>query len=102
MKTNIIYVLDTSVLLYDPKVLNAYPKEEVVIPIDVIEEIDKFKEMLSETGNNARTISHMLDQYRSSGNLSKGVTLSHGGQLRVMFPGKEQPDEKHGLDWAKS
>jgi PhoH-like ATPase len=70
------YVLDTTVLLYDPEAILAYPEGDVVLPISVIEEIDKFKRALTETGKNARRVSQILDTYRAYGNLSKGLTLN--------------------------
>jgi PhoH-like ATPase len=51
------FVLDTNVLLYDPKALEVFDEHELVIPITVIEEIDRFKKDLNETGRNARTVS---------------------------------------------
>lgn len=95
------YVLDTSVLLYDPEILNAYPHAEIVIPIDVIEEIDQFKGTLSETGNSARVLSKMLDVYREHGNFSEGILLANNACLRIDF--SVPPEENLGsLDWKKS
>ncbi len=101
MPSATIYVLDTSVLLYDPEILNAYPCAEIVIPIDVIEEIDQFKGTLSETGNSARVLSKMLDVYRDHGNFSEGIQLANKARLRIDF--STPPEEKKGLlDWKKS
>ncbi len=102
MPSQISYVLDTNVLLHAPEVLNAYPHAEIVIPIDVIEEIDKFKSTLSETGNSARTVSNMLDKYRLYGNLSEGITLPNKGRLRIEFSAQSNLHEGDGLDWSKS
>jgi PhoH-like ATPase len=77
------YILDTNVLLYDPKALFKFEDNEVVIPITVIEEIDHFKKDENETGRNARQISRMLDSLRDRGSLSQGVKLDSGGMLRV-------------------
>jgi len=77
------YVLDTNVLLYDPGALHAFGEHDLVLPITVIEEIDKFKRDLNETGRNARTISRAVDGLRAEGSLSKGVPLPGGGQLVV-------------------
>jgi PhoH-like ATPase len=77
------YVLDTNVLLYDPGSLHAFGGHDLVLPITVIEEIDRFKRDLNETGRNARTISRTVDQLRASGSLSKGVPLPSGGTLVV-------------------
>ncbi len=79
------YVLDTNVLLYDPNALFAFDEHHVIIPMTVIEEVDRFKKELSETGRNARTISRHLDALRQRGSLREGVDLEGGGQLRVDY-----------------
>lgn len=80
MKT---FVLDTNVLLHDPHSLYRFEKNLIVIPITVIEEIDKFKKDMNETGRNARHVSRILDKLRSIGSIAKGVTLESGGIIRV-------------------
>jgi len=80
MKT---FVLDTNVLLHDPQALYKFEENTIVIPITVIEEIDKFKKDMNETGRNARHASRLLDNLRKAGSLSKGITLETGGTLRV-------------------
>jgi PhoH-like ATPase len=59
------YVLDTNVLLHDPSALYKFKDNNVIIPIYVVEEIDKFKRDLSELGRNARQVSRDLDAFRS-------------------------------------
>ncbi len=78
-----VFVLDTNVLLHDPRAIHAFEDNDVVIPIVVIEELDKFKKGIDEMGRNARQVSRILDEYRQRGNLSKGVKLDCGGDLRV-------------------
>ena len=78
-----VVVLDTNVLLFDPAALRRYDDHEVVIPITVIEEIDRFKKDLNETGRNARSVSRALDAMRAEGSLQRGVELPGGGRLRV-------------------
>jgi PhoH-like ATPase len=78
-----VFVLDTNVLLHDPRAISAFEDNDVVIPIVVIEELDKFKKGIDEMGRNARQVSRILDAYRQKGNLSKGVKLDCGGDLRV-------------------
>ena len=80
------YVLDTNVLLYDPNALFVFQEHELVIPITVIEEIDRFKKDLNETGRNARHVSRHLDAMRAQGSLARGVPLPSGGSLRVDIP----------------
>ncbi|NOY27547.1 MAG: PhoH family protein [Oligoflexia bacterium] len=77
------FVLDTNVLLYDPGAINVFKDNDLVIPITVIEEIDRFKKDLNDTGRNARQISRLLDKLRREGSLSQGVLLPGGGLLRV-------------------
>jgi PhoH-like ATPase len=86
MKKN--YILDTNVLLHDPNAIHKFEDNTIIIPIRVIEEIDRFKRELSELGRSARQISRMLDELRSRGKLSDGVSLDNGGELRIMFNGE--------------
>jgi len=83
------YILDTNVLLHDPLALYKFEENHVFIPIVVVEEIDKFKRDPSETGRNARTVSRLLDQERSKGNLSEGVPLTDGGSLSIVLESDE-------------
>jgi PhoH-like ATPase len=82
------YILDTNVLLHDPNSILNFQENTVLIPIDVIEEIDRFKRESSELGQNARSVSRCLDDLRAKGRLSEGVALSNGGRLRIIFPEK--------------
>jgi rRNA-processing protein FCF1 len=77
------FILDTNVLLYDPHALEVFKEHDVVIPMTVIEEIDRFKKDVNETGRNARQTSRMLDTLRGRGSLREGVRLAGGGTLRV-------------------
>src|SRR5581483_8143820 len=79
------YVLDTNVLLHDPNSLLSFDNNNVLIPIEVIEEIDRFKRESTELGQNARTVSRTLDSLRGQGRLSEGVNLENGGCLRIVF-----------------
>jgi PhoH-like ATPase len=79
------YILDTNVLLHDPHSLLAFEDNQVLLPIEVIEEIDRFKRESTELGQNARAVSRMLDGFRETGRLSEGVGLPNGGRLRIVF-----------------
>jgi PhoH-like ATPase len=83
------YILDTNVLLHDPNSLLKFDDNNVLLPIEVIEEIDRFKRESTELGQNARAVSRMLDGFRGAGQLSEGVPLPNGGQLQILF-GKEK------------
>jgi PhoH-like ATPase len=77
------FVLDTNVLLYDPQAISKFEDNCLVIPMTVIEEIDRFKKDMNETGRNARQFSRIVDELRKQGSLSEGVRLQNGGLLRV-------------------
>jgi PhoH-like ATPase len=84
------YVLDTNVLLHDPSSVLNFKDNNVLIPIDVIEELDRFKRESNELGSNARQFSRTLDKLRGKGKLNKGVKLENGGTLRIIFPDKNE------------
>ena len=83
------FVLDTTVLLHDPMAIYKFEEHHVILPIVVVEEIDKFKRDQSEVGRNARAISRYLDQERQKGSLSDGVDLDRGGRLRIVLDSEE-------------
>ncbi|HEY5913710.1 MAG TPA: PhoH family protein [Verrucomicrobiae bacterium] len=95
MKKN--YILDTNVLLHDPNSLLKFDDNYVVLPIEVIEEIDRFKRESTELGQNARTVSRMLDGLRGSGQLNKGVPLPNGGHLRIAFQETKPSPNGHAV-----
>jgi PhoH-like ATPase len=78
-----IFVLDTNVLIHNPRALFAFQDNRVVIPIVVIEEIDQFKKGLDEKSRNARQIGRYLDDLRKSGRLQDGVPTDQGGVIQV-------------------
>ena len=90
------YILDTNVLLHDAKALHAFKNSTVVIPLDVLEELDQFKKNQDEVGRNAREVIRELDQLRLAGSLTDGVRVN-GGMLRVLvdYIPRNVP---HGMD----
>lgn len=85
------FVLDTNVLIHDPTAIFQFDDNRVIIPLKVLEEIDRFKRELSERGRNARMVSRMLDELRKKGRLSDGVELDNGGLIRVIFADEKDP-----------
>jgi PhoH-like ATPase len=78
-----LYVLDTSVLIHDPRAELAFPGATVVIPAAVVEELDHLKSRADERGAKARAAARLLDDLRTKGRLDAGVPLDGGGLLRV-------------------
>ena len=63
---------------------NGFDDNEVVIPFQVLEELDRFKKDSSDLGMNVRMAVRRLDKLRQQGRLNEGVQLnSQGGTLRV-------------------
>ena len=73
-----IYVIDTSVYLADSNCISSYQDSDIVVPLKVLEEIDRHKGRQDGPGVNARAIIRKLDQLRESGNLNCGVVLGDG------------------------
>lgn len=70
-----IYVLDTSVYLTDANSVYSFGRNDIVVPLKVLEEIDKHKKRQDGVGANARSIIRILDKLRSKGNLNQGVRV---------------------------
>ncbi|MBN1807986.1 MAG: PhoH family protein [Planctomycetes bacterium] len=78
------FVLDTNVILHSAEALTSFADNVVVIPIWVLEELDRFKSHNDELGRNARTAARALDALRARGSLREGVTVNGGGKVQVM------------------
>jgi PhoH-like ATPase len=78
-----VFVLDTNVLLHDPLAMFRFEDNNVVLPITIIEELDRFKKGTADTGRNARYVSRTLDELRQQGSLVAGIPLEQGGTLKV-------------------
>lgn len=78
------FVLDTCVFLSDPNCLKHFEDNDIVIPLKVLDEIDKNKARQDGAGFNARHVIRVLDVYRTKGSLFKGVSLGESkGKLFV-------------------
>ena len=88
------YVIDTSVFLSDANALYRFKNNDIVIPMKVLEEIDKHKKRQDSVGFNARLIIKHLDSLRSKGSLAKGIRLGKGmGIVKVAKASTALPDD---------
>ncbi|MBR4884461.1 MAG: PhoH family protein [Lentisphaeria bacterium] len=91
MNNKKIFVLDTNVLLHSAAALESFADNEIIIPMTVLEELDKFKRNQDELGRNSRHVIRKLDQLREKGSLFTGVSLDNAaepdlcGSLRVVI-----------------
>ena len=82
-----VYVLDTSVLVHDPEAVEKFGDNIVVIPIWVVEELDRLKKNRDERGSNSRAVSRKLDEYSQSGSLKEGVKTQNDGFIFIDYSG---------------
>ena len=61
------YVLDTSVYLTDANAIRSFENNDIVIPLKVLEEIDKHKTRQDGVGAQARSIIRIFDELREKG-----------------------------------
>ena len=86
------YVIDTSVFLSDADCLYKFENNDIIIPIKVLEEVDKHKKRQDSVGFNARMIIKHLDSLREKGSLASGVRIDKGkGILQVVTATSELP-----------
>lgn len=78
-----VFVIDTNVILFDPMAIFRFGKNDVLIPLVVVEEVDRFKRDQNENGRNARHFSRIVDDLRKHGGLNEGVSLDSGGKLFI-------------------
>ncbi len=96
MKKN--YVVDSNVLVHDPQAIFKFEDNNLIIPIYVLEEVDRFKRDTTERGRNAREIARLLDGLRDQhGSLSQPIPTPGGGTLTVYCPA-ERPRLRAALD----
>lgn len=86
------FIIDTSVLLYDKHSIHSLPGNDVIIPIVVLDELDRFKEKQAILGENARYVNRYLDKLRVSGSLHDGVTIEGDQTIRVDVDTHSVPD----------
>jgi PhoH-like ATPase len=85
-KTKKIFVLDTSVLLHDHQSITSFVKNDVAIPITVLEELDKFK-IGNDTKNfSAREVIRFIDKLSGNHSLQEWIPLGKGlGNFKVVL-----------------
>ena len=86
------FVIDTNVLLHDPSALHKFKKNDVVIPLDVLEELGSLKRETNERGNNARIVMRYIDSLKINykGDFIGGITLPEGPKVRIFLESKKE------------
>ena len=94
-----ILVLDTSVLLYDKTAIHSLTGNDVIIPLTVLDELDRFKEKKGILGENARYINRYLDTLRMNGRLDEEIYIEENDQtIRVEIEASKEIKVPEGLN----
>jgi PhoH-like ATPase len=89
-----IFILDTSVILYDFNAIQNFQEHDVAIPITVLEELDQFKKGNSVLNLQAREFIRQLDRLSHRNMLAEWIPLdgpAHG-RFRVLTDESGHPD----------
>lgn len=95
--THKIFVLDTSVILYDHEAVNSFQEHDVAIPALVLEELDNFKSGNDTRNFEARNFIRIIDQASKHNLLNKWFSLNKNslGKFKVLlneFPQKQNAE----------
>lgn len=83
------YVIDTSTILYNWNSLRSFPNENIIIPYQVLNDLDKFKTDFGEVGDNARSACNFICKYVNSSEkftFKKTFKLENKGRLFLWEP----------------
>ena len=82
-----IFVLDTSVILYNHNAINSFEDNDVVIPITVLEELDNFKKGNETKNFEAREFIRIMDRLSTHSSLQDWIPLEfkNAGMFRVQM-----------------
>jgi PhoH-like ATPase len=79
-----LFVLDTNVILHDFRAIHNFQDNDIVIPIAVLEELDKFKKGDDTINFNAREFVREMDIITDNHLFDKGVKIGKGyGLLKI-------------------
>ena len=86
--SNKVFVLDTNVFLHDPEAILKFQNSNIVIPLVVLEELDKLKRFSDELGKNARQVIRFIEGLQ--GSIFKGALLENGSFLSIFIDDKKE------------
>jgi len=90
-----IFVLDTSVILYDHACTTNFEENDIAIPISVLEELDPFKKGNDIINYNAREFIRFMDQISTKGTLQDWIGMEDtvaSGKIKVVMREESEPD----------
>jgi len=89
-----IFVLDTSVILYNHNAIRSFDDNDVAIPITVLEELDNFKKGNDTINFEAREFIRIIDRLSNKATLTKWISLGmpKGGKFKVVMNEQSELD----------
>ncbi len=84
-----IFILDTNVILHDYNCLHKFEENDIVIPITVLEELDKFKQGTGLINYHARQFMRELDTLAEDSIFKNGISIGEGLGKLTIEPGKD-------------
>ncbi|MBS9768720.1 MAG: PhoH family protein [Flavobacteriaceae bacterium] len=79
-----LFILDTNIILHDSNAIHNFQENDIVIPITVLEELDKFKKGTEDINFHAREFVRELDKLAGQRLFENGVSLGEGkGKLFI-------------------
>jgi PhoH-like ATPase len=87
-----LFVIDTNVILHDANCVRNFEENDVVIPIVVLEELDRFKKGNEDVNFQARMFLRAVDELTGDAFKADGVSLGSGlGALRIALGAEQHP-----------
>jgi PhoH-like ATPase len=87
-----IFVIDTNVILHDANCIRNFEEHDVVIPIAVLEELDRFKKGNEDIHFQARSFLRTVDELTGDAISDHGASLGKGlGTIRVVLGAESNP-----------
>jgi len=86
MSASKLYILDTNVLLHDPKCLFQFKEQDITIPMTVLEELDSIKDRKQNVAQEARHAIRVIDNILSTAANASQITKG----VRILLEGKER------------
>lgn len=83
------FVIDTNVFIHKPDAILSFRDNEVIVPLWVLEELDKLKTAGDEKGRNARHAIRIIEDISKKGNINEGVRMDNGSILKVVLTHEE-------------
>jgi len=97
-----IFVLDTNVILHDNTCIHKFQDNDIVIPITVLEELDKFKKGNESINYHAREFVRAIDELSQGQLFDNGVKYGKGvGRISVQIDDNFHTDLRFGFSAEK-